>query len=172
MANTLVEPADLLPFPGAPFTQEVVDAAVAAVRKTAGWHIAPSVTETATVESQGGRFLFLRTLHLTEVTAVRDVTNSTPVVLDGYRTHQTDEFKAGILDRPCGWPCGVLEVDLTHGYPECPEDLLPAVAELCRAAKSARELVTVSADGVSRTSSGRESHGTSAAVAGYTIFTV
>lgn len=171
MTNTLVDPAALTPFPGAPFSQEVVDAAVADVRAAAGWHIAPSVTETVTVESTGGRFLFIRTLHLTAVTAVRDVTN-TPVDLDGYRIHATDEFRAGILDRPYGWPCGVLEVDLTHGYTECPPDLLPALAEMARLSRTAGELITVSADGVSRTMSGRESPPTQTAIRRYMIIKV
>lgn len=172
MANTLVDPADLLPYPGAPFSPEVVDSVAAEVRADADWHIAPAVTETVTVESQGGRYLFLPTLRLTAVTAVRNVTDTTPVLLDGYRTQLTAEFHAGVLKRPYGWPCGVLEVDLTHGYDECPTDLLPAIAELARMARSTNELITVSADGVSRTASGNSSPGTSTAIARYTITTV
>jgi hypothetical protein len=133
MANTLVAPADLADFPGAPFSAALVDAAVSAVRGEVGWHIAPAVTETVVVESVGGPHLFLPTLQLTAVTAVRDVTDETTaaVAVTGWRSHKTPRFTAGVLFRPSGW-YGVYEVDLTHGYAACPDDLKPALAEHAR----------------------------------------
>ena len=50
MPNDLLGPNELSGFPGAPFTDQVVDSAVAALRAAAGWHIAPSRTETVAVD--------------------------------------------------------------------------------------------------------------------------
>lgn len=125
MANTLAQPVELADFPGAPFTQGVVDSAVGAVRLEAGWHIAPQVTETIKVHGSGGTMLILPTLRLTTVTEVRDVSGDTPVVLGGWR-----KSTKGILTRDAGWPCGieVIEVDLTHGYTTTPPELFPVIA--------------------------------------------
>jgi hypothetical protein len=54
MANTLVSPYDLEDFPGAPFSDTLVDAAVSEIRGEAGWHIAPQVTETLTSTPTAG----------------------------------------------------------------------------------------------------------------------
>lgn len=126
MTNTLADPADLADYPGAPFTQAVVDAAVAALRGDCGWHIAPAITETITVNGSPDQTLILPTLLIGEITAIRDVTGTTPVTLTGWRMSS----RAGLLSRDDGWPDGfeALEVDLTHGYTDTPADLLPAVA--------------------------------------------
>jgi hypothetical protein len=106
----LVTPEDLIDFPGAPYAWPVVESASEAVRAEAGWHIAPSVTETLTVDSDGGRILFLPTMLLTEVSEVRDVSGETPRVITGWRKSRT-----GMLIHPGGWPTGfeVIEVDLS-----------------------------------------------------------
>lgn len=136
MVASLVLPEDLADFPGAPFAESLVTVVGATVRREVGWHISPAVTETVVVESAGGRYLLLPTLNLTAVTEVRDVTDEdvAPVVLTGYRTHETARFRAGVLDRPAGWPTdGVVEVDIVHGFDQCPPDLLSAVAEWVQA---------------------------------------
>lgn len=129
MANTLAAPADLADFPGAPFADAIVDAAVGSVRREAGWHIAPTVTETLTVDSRGGRWLMLPTMNLTAVTAVRDISGDTPETLTGWK------FKrAGMLYLATGWKCdAVIEVDVTHGYATPPAELLSVIAERCQA---------------------------------------
>ncbi len=126
MANTLADPADLADYPGAPFTQAVVDAAVAALRGDCGWHIAPQATETLTVNGSPTQTLILPTLYIVGITAIRDVSATTPVTLTGWRMAS----RAGLLWREEGWPDGfeVIEVDLTHGYTDTPAELLPAVA--------------------------------------------
>ncbi|HEY9353816.1 MAG TPA: hypothetical protein VIP28_11220 [Nocardioides sp.] len=126
MTNTLADPADLADYPGAPFTQAVVDSAVAALRGDCGWHIAPEITETLTVNGSPDKTLILPTLLIVEITAIRDVSGDTPVVLTGWRMSS----RAGLLRREEGWPDGfeVIEVDLTHGHTDTPADLLPAVA--------------------------------------------
>lgn len=134
MTNDLVSPDDLLGFPGAPFEDGVVDAAVADLRKVAGWHIAPMLSETVALDVDAGRSVILPTLRLNAVTAVRNATSLTedPTDVAEYRTTPTLRFRAGIVDRPCWWPCGVLEFDITHGYDTCPAELLPIVAAACR----------------------------------------
>lgn len=132
MANDLVTPDELAEFPGAPFTDAAVDAVVARLRREAGWHIAPQKTETVTVDGVSTRLLPLPTLELTDVTEVRDVTDAaSPVVVTDWRA-----ARAGVLRRGGGWPRGYLsvEADITHGYAECPADLLPVIATLCKLA--------------------------------------
>jgi hypothetical protein len=126
MTNTLVDASELAGYPGAPFSPAVVDSAVAALRGDCGWHIAPEITETLTLNGSPDKTLILPTLRIVEITAIRDVSGDTPVVLTGWR----QASKAGLLWRDEGWPEGleVVEVDLTHGNTETPPDLLPAVA--------------------------------------------
>lgn len=121
----LVLPSDLDGFPGAPFSNEVTLAASEAVRRECGWHIAPQVTQTLTLDVSGGPVLILPTLRLVSVSEVRDVTGDAPRVLTGWRMSQ-----AGMLSRRGGWPCGfgAVEVDVVHGYDACPPELLPLIA--------------------------------------------
>lgn len=130
MTNTLVTPEDLADFPGAPFPPTVVDAAVDALRGDAGWHIAPEVTETVLVDSEGSCKLLLPTMRLTEVTEVRNVLPDTPEVIEGWR-----KSRRGTLTlRWSGWPCGdeSVEADITHGYAETPPSLFIVVAQYCQ----------------------------------------
>ena len=53
------------------------------------------------------------------MSAVRDGSNT----LTGWTLNP-----GGTLYRSIGWPVGVLQVDLTHGYDRCPPDLLPVIA--------------------------------------------
>lgn len=130
----LVSPDDLGAFPGAPFDDAVVAAAAGTVRFVARWHIAPSVTQTITLDGPGTATLHLPTLHLTAVTAVTE--NGTAVGVGSY-----DWSASGMLTKRTGlWtdrPRGIT-ITLTHGYDECPPELLPVIAEQCR-----RELTNV-----------------------------
>ena len=126
----LVEAIDLVDFPGAPFAESLVESAGESVRAEAGWHIAPQVTETLRIFSEGGTALVLPTLEYT-VSAVRDISGDTPVVLTGW----TDRG-SGILLKSY-WPAGrVLEVDVVHGYVACPPELLPVIAHRVQASRS------------------------------------
>lgn len=151
-AGPLLEAADLVGFPGAPFTDGIALSAGESVRSEVGWHIAPSITETVTIESEGTEYLFLPTLWLTSVTAVRNVSDpDNAVVLADWAASPTPRFRAGCLRRPGGWPCGELEVDIVHGYGSCPADLLPAVAAVARQSKKDTELSRRDVGGVSLT---------------------
>jgi hypothetical protein len=170
MANTLVAPIDLADFPGAPFSDALVDAAASAVRGETGWHIAPAVTETVVVESVGGPHLFLPTLQLTAVTAVRDVTDedAAAVAVTGWRSHKTPRFRAGVLFRPSGW-YGVYEVDITHGYAACPDDLKPALAAVIKAAREGGRVSSFSLGDLSRSFERGDSTSPLAAIGRYKI---
>lgn len=121
MTNSLITSAALDAYPGAPFDDYLLDLAVAGIRAEAGWHIAPQVTETLTVDSYGGQLLVLPTRRIVSVTAVRDVTASPSTSLTTYRP------LVGGLWRRNGWPVGTIEVDLTHGYASVPLDLVPVI---------------------------------------------
>ena len=122
----MIDVNDLSGFEGAPFSAEAVLAACEQIRRLCGWHIAPSITETIVVDSAGGDRLWLPSRHVTEVTSVRDVTGETPVDIP-FRWSAS-----GVLSGrfPAGFRA--VEVTLTHGYEECPEDLLPAIVDRTR----------------------------------------
>jgi hypothetical protein len=131
MANTLTTPGALTDLPGAPFADVTVDAAVAQIRFDAGWHIAPVVTdEVLVLDGVRGRELVLPSRKVVTVTQVRDLTDpDAPVVMIGWRL-----IPGQILVHDA-WPCeeATIEVTLTHGYTECPADLLPLIAAMASA---------------------------------------
>jgi hypothetical protein len=122
-------PTDFGGLPGAPFTQDEIDAAVAAVQGAARWHISPEQQDTIALDVQSWeRVLRLPTRHLVSVDEIRDTYTSTVIDPGLYRV--SVEFPK--ILRRCGvWPCGYgrIEVDITHGYDEVPKDLLPVIAE-------------------------------------------
>jgi hypothetical protein len=128
----LFEAADLAVFPGAPFAADVVTSVDAAMRAAAGWHIAPQITETVVVDSDGGQYLLLPTLWLDSVTEIRDVNENAIVSSDDVQTAKTPRFRAGCLYRGSAWPIGPVELDIVHGYEDCPAELLALAAALCR----------------------------------------
>ena len=134
MSNTLVNWSELDALPGAPFSEEIVDIAVAQLRADAGWHIAPVVTETLTVNSNGGNLLILPTRRIVAITAMRDVTSGSAAV-----TGWTRSIAGAYRLYGPGFPAGVLEVDLTHGYETMPADLLPVVADYARRVSDTRD---------------------------------
>lgn len=146
----LLQAADLADFAGAPFTDSQALRAGESIRSEVGWHVAPSVVETLTVESEGTRYLFLPTLRLTGVTEVRNVTDpDNPVIVTGWTTANTLRFRAGCLLNRTGWPSGDLEVDVVHGYDACPADLVPVAAAVARQTKKDTNLSRRDVGGVS-----------------------
>jgi hypothetical protein len=128
----LLSEGDLGGFPGAPYTAQQATAAAAGVRTLCGWHIAPQVSETVVLDSDGGPLLLLPTLKLVEVAEVRDLTGDEPRAIEGWRSSS-----AGMLYRRGGWPrgFGAVEVTMTHGHEVCPPELVPEVAARAQAAK-------------------------------------
>lgn len=94
---------------------------LAAVRAWCGWHIAPSVTETVKVESEGGRVTLLPSLYVTGCTEVRDEDGST---VSDWKVRRNGVARGS-------WSAEVeYEFDITHGYAELPVELQPIVDEL------------------------------------------
>jgi hypothetical protein len=153
MPNDMIQPEDLDGFPGAPFTQPEVDAAVAAMRKAAGWHIAPEVTETAYIDvGIRERVLRLPTLKLVEVAEIRDATGDAPEAI--YVTQYRPSRRTGLVRRTANyWPAGyeAVEADITHGYDETPPELLPLAAQLALTERRDRSVRSVSVDDASTT---------------------
>lgn len=131
MSNTLIDPDDLAHLSGAPFSEEEIDTAVAVLRAAAGWHIAPTLDETITLDVlRYQRLLRLPTKLLLSVDEIRDMTSDEYGVVIDATTYDVSLSHAKIR-RHGYWPHGysALEVDLSHGYETCPPDLLPVIAE-------------------------------------------
>lgn len=125
---------------------QVLDAVSDDVRDYCGWHIAPSVTETLTVDGSGGEVLGLPTLHLTAVASIAE--DGEDLDVDGVEWSQ-----AGYLRKPYSrWTAKLRGVtaEVTHGYDTTPPGLLALVCDMALA----RLTVPV---GVSREQSGGES---------------
>lgn len=86
-------------------------AAHGAVRRFCGWHVAPAVTETLTLDGNGGTDILLPSLRVVELAAVTN---------DGVDvTANVDTSRAGILRLTTGrWTnrLGRVSVTLRHGY--------------------------------------------------------
>lgn len=123
-------PTDLTGFPGAPFTQAEVDAAVVTVQNAAKWHIAPEIEDTIVLDVQCLEpVLRLPTRHLVSVDEIRDADSDTVLAAATYRVSAPD---IGQVRKKFGyWPGGYgrVEVDFTHGFEDVPKDLLGVLAQ-------------------------------------------
>lgn len=116
--------APLAPLP-AGFDQSSWDAACEAVRNYCGWHIAPVVNQTLTLDGSGATVQMLPTLRLSSVDEVLEDGVTQTVTYANYSQH-------GYLFRSDPWTCNRngLIVTITHGYDACP----PAILSLLREA--------------------------------------
>lgn len=120
----LITDDDLQDFPGAPFPSDVVSAVNAAIRQEAGWHIAPVLRETMTVQTRGSTTVWLPTFVIDKVHSVTDAV--TGAELDGFVTLT----RTGNLVFPKRKRLPLyITIDLSHGYAKCPEDLLLFAAQ-------------------------------------------
>lgn len=87
---------------------------LAAVRSWCGWHISPSVTETVKVEGEGGQVILLPSLHVTDMTAIRDESGRE---VTNYKWREN-----GIVRGAWQWD-ELYEFDITHGYDTMPPEL-------------------------------------------------
>jgi hypothetical protein len=124
----LVGPQDLAAFQAGSPTRALL-AAQALVRSYCGWHIAPTITETITVDGWANNVLMLPTLWLLEVSSI--VVGDVEVDLSTVQLYQ-----AGYLARQFTFPTLDTEsipwttapgpravVTMTHCYADPPEDL-------------------------------------------------
>ncbi|GAB3889498.1 hypothetical protein [Terrabacter terrigena] len=95
-------------------------AACAAVRAYCGWHVAPSFTESVTLDGPGTGVLLLPTLHLT---ALADVTN------DGAAVSDPEWSQAGMVRGSWTGRYRGITATMTHGYETCPGEILGVLRE-------------------------------------------
>ena len=98
-----------------------IAAVTAWVRRFCGWHIAPSVTETITVNGSGTRIIALPTMHLTDVASVTEHGRPVPV----------EWTEVGLIRHPGRWSDSwrSVEVEFTHGFDEAPADLVSVIID-------------------------------------------
>jgi hypothetical protein len=150
MANDMLNPGDLAYLPGAPFTDAEVDAAVSALRAAAGWHIAPEKAETVALDTYCGDVsLQLPTRLLVSVEAITDVDRDAVVDPARYRVSRA---RCRVRRRSGVWPEGYerIEVEMTHGYEECPPDLLAVVGQYIIGSRRDPTVQSVSVDDASK----------------------
>lgn len=85
-----------------------------AIRSWCGWHVAPSATETIEVEGDGGRVILLPSLHVTDVSEIR---NEAGDVVSDYKWRRN-----GVV-RGCWASEDLYAFDITHGYETMPTEL-------------------------------------------------
>lgn len=122
-------------------------AAHGVVRRFCGWHVAPVIDETLTLDGSGGRDILLPSLRVVQLASVMN---------DGVDvTEQVDTSHAGILRLTSGcWTkrLGRVTVTLTHGYEldEVPEVAAIIAGVAKRGPNSGRVDASESTNGSSR----------------------
>lgn len=118
-----------------------MDAADAAIRRWCGWHIAPVLTQTFTVDGPGTNVLMLPTGRLVDLTALSEIHRTdtvtlsvTPVTGDVDWSHNGYVYRSGghrFTNRLRG-----VQVTISHGYDDV-TDLALIVSELAARAQPA-----------------------------------
>lgn len=88
-----------------------------------------STTVTYQVEGRGLRQLWLPFRPITAVAAVRVINDAGTTAITDYRRIKNVLYRLGGFGTPCAYPPDLVEVDLTHGYAACPDDVKGAVLE-------------------------------------------
>lgn len=99
------------------------NAALTAVRSYCGWHIAPSITSTVTLDGNGADTLMLPSLYVQEVSSVED--DGRPVEFRFSRHGMVRKRHGGRFTSHFG---GV-KVSYLHGYDSLPDDVAAVVLE-------------------------------------------
>jgi hypothetical protein len=105
---------------------ELLAQASGLVRATCGWHLAPRITQTVTVDGSGADTVALPTLHLIDLLAVTD--NGTPVDLE-----QVEWSTAGFLI--CRNRCWTrrlrgVRAEILHGHTRTPAEVRAVVVAI------------------------------------------
>lgn len=143
----LVSKAELeAAYPGETFTETAIAAISDDIRLTAGWHIAPEVTETLLVRSDGENVMLLPTLKVAEIVGMERWTGTAWVshwvdVVGGY------DARSHSLRRSRGFPAGLYRVELTHGFETLPPALMEGVRYLLDDKPSGRLVASESLPG-------------------------
>lgn len=121
----------------APAPPSLADQAVAFVQTYCGWHVAPELDETLTLDGPGSWALILPTLHVASIASITEV--GTLLVDEADYTWS----EAGIVRRRSwGWDSEVwvpgwwssdyrsIVVELTHGFADWPPDLAGVISAM------------------------------------------
>lgn len=110
--------------------QTFLDGVSEVVRSYCGWHIAPEVEETVTLDGRGGSHLWLPTKHIVSVSEVK---------INGTATTDYAWSEDGYLALTKGCLPNLprsVEVTMNHGYAEVPADVAQVVMQVAARAKS------------------------------------
>lgn len=130
MVNLVDNPLELSP--------EAVLAAEAMVQEYCGWHIAPSRTETLTINGVDGPKLLLPTLKVTAITSISE--NGVVLSPAAYVWSES-----GMVEKLWGWwtwKPRAIQVTLTHGYDQCPLGVREVVRHLAESGPGAAPVAT------------------------------
>lgn len=135
-------PASLSGIPGvdSSVSQEQIDAAVESLRHLAGWHIWPVREDRVRLDSPGDEVIFLPTLRLVELQAVR--VNGAEVPLEELQWSEAGIISWGGRKFPNGW--GVVEVEFRHGFSK-PLDIIAVAGSMAGRAVSPGQNYSVGA---------------------------
>lgn len=113
--------------------EAIVRQAQSAIRRYCGWHIAPVVMETLTLDGPGGRHLWLPSLRVNDIVSVTNAGTSVDL------TTGLDWSASGYLELRSGcWshrPRQIV-VELNHGFADIPGELVEAVVSVASRAAS------------------------------------
>jgi len=97
-------------------------------------------TVTYQVEGRGYQKLVLPFRPVTAVSAVRIINDAGTTVITDYRRIKNVLHRLAGFGTPGAYPPDLLEVDLTHGYATCPDDVKGVVLETAGAAYSSPDI--------------------------------
>ena len=131
MPTSLPPLVDATALPGGP-SQDDLDIMASDIRAYCGWHIAPVITQTITLDSDGAEAIILPTLMLRDVTAVRYWNGTAMVAMTGWNARTGWSEERCSIFHPGGFPRGrrALEVDIQHGYDDVPPELAKGITRL------------------------------------------
>jgi hypothetical protein len=113
------------------------EAAIAEIRAFCGWHIAPEVTETLTIDGPNGFVLHIPTLRLVDVVSITN---------DGNAVDSPEWSRNGLVRRGYPydpyygvwtWKMRGVVAEVTHGFEEWPEDLLAVATAMAKTPSAA-----------------------------------
>jgi hypothetical protein len=96
-------------------------AANAAVRAYCGWHVAPVVTETVTLDGSGTNLMFLPTLHLVDLVSI---------VNDGETVEDPEWSAVGVVRGTWTTKFRGVVATMEHGHTVCPPEILAVLTEI------------------------------------------
>ncbi|WP_052373509.1 hypothetical protein [Nocardia otitidiscaviarum] len=120
---------------GTGLEQARLDGVISDIREYCGWHIAPAVTETITVDGSGAAVLQIPTLRLSAVASVAE--NGLVVPDTEYEWSEDGTLRRLPIGRCWTNRYRSVVVECTHGYDEVPASIVSVVLDATSSALSA-----------------------------------